>query len=130
MRTPQDLKGTSVLVADSHVDSLELVAFFLERRGARVHAVKSAVSAVRALGAFAPHVLVTEIVFPHTDGFALMTGVRDTLQRRLPAVAVTTLASEADRTRILDHGFQVHIAKPLDLEQLATVIRELRDQPA
>ncbi|MDB4996431.1 MAG: sensor hybrid histidine kinase, partial [Myxococcaceae bacterium] len=93
----------------------------------RVHAVKSAASAVRALGAFAPDIVVTEIVFPQVDGYDLVDGVRTTLQRQVPAVAVTTLASETDRRRILAHGFQAHLAKPLDLERLATVIRELRD---
>jgi CheY-like chemotaxis protein len=127
MPMPQDLKDTSILLADNHLDSLELVAFFLERRGARVHAVKSAASAVRALGAFAPDIVVTEIVFPQVDGYDLVDGVRTTLQRKVPAVAVTTLASEIDRRRILAHGFQAHLAKPLDLEHLATVIRELRD---
>ncbi len=127
MPMPQDLKDTSILLADNHLDSLELVAFFLERRGARVHAVKSADSAVRALGAFAPDVVVTEIVFPQVNGYELLDEVRTTLKRQIPAVAITTLASETDRRRILAHGFQAHLPKPLDLENLATVIRDLRD---
>ena len=127
MPMPQDLKHTSILLADDHSDSLELVAFFLERRGARVHAVKSAASAVRALGAFAPDIVVTEIMFPLVDGYKLVDGVRTKMKRQVPAVAITTLASEIDRQRILAHGFQAHLSKPLDLEELATVLRELRD---
>ena len=43
----------------------------------------------------------------------------------VPAVAVTAFASDADRQRAFDAGFQRHVAKPVDPSELVTVIRGL-----
>jgi two-component system CheB/CheR fusion protein len=51
---------------------------------------------------------------------------------RLPAIAVTGLAREKDIARAIETGFNAHIGKPMAVERLTGIIRDLlpRRQPA
>jgi CheY-like chemotaxis protein len=73
-------------------------------------------------------VLVADIGMPGTDGFELILRVRaltDSRERTIPAAALTAYARSEDRVRTLRAGFQVHLAKPIDPEELVTAIADL-----
>lgn len=96
-------------------------------RGAEVRAVTSAAAALLALNGFEPDVLVSDISMPEKDGYELIRDVR-ALGRNaedLPAVAVTALASPEDRRRALAAGFQVHLPKPVDPQELIILLIQL-----
>jgi CheY-like chemotaxis protein len=65
---------------------------------------------------------------PDMDGYRLLQHIRtlpDQQEKPLPAIAVTAYAREEDRLRALEHGFQEHVAKPIEPETLAMAIAEL-----
>ncbi len=65
---------------------------------------------------------------PGMDGFTLIEQVRaldPDFGGRTPAVAVTALASPQDRLRALQAGYQNHVTKPVEPQELATVIANL-----
>jgi CheY-like chemotaxis protein len=65
------------------------------------------------------------------DGYDLIDTVRMRLKlspERLPAIALSGYASLADRERSLARGFQLHLAKPVDVETLPTTIVSLVKQ--
>jgi CheY-like chemotaxis protein len=65
---------------------------------------------------------------PGTDGFALVRTIRNLPSeriRKLPAIAVTAYANPEDRVRALVAGYQHHVPKPVDANQLAAAIAEL-----
>jgi two-component system, chemotaxis family, CheB/CheR fusion protein len=73
-------------------------------------------------------VMVADLGMPEMDGFALIEQVRaldPNLGGRIPAVAVTAYATMQDRLRALHAGYQNHIAKPVEAEELAAVIASL-----
>jgi CheY-like chemotaxis protein len=71
-------------------------------------------------------VLVSDIGMPEHDGYEFISQVRRLPNgRALPAVALTALARAEDRTRALRAGFQMHLAKPVDADELVTAIRNL-----
>ena len=75
-----------------------------------------------------PNVLVCDIGMPDMDGYRLLQHIRtlpDQQQEPLLAIAVTAYAREEDQLRALEHGFQKHIAKPIEPEILAMTIAEL-----
>jgi CheY-like chemotaxis protein len=47
--------------------------------------------------------------------------------RKIPAVALTALVRSKDRTRFLRAGFQMHVGKPVETNELVAVIRNLAD---
>ncbi len=122
------LAGVHVLVVDDDPGAREVIASILQNFGARVSLAGSGPAALTLLFERKPHVLVADLAMPEMDGYALIEQVRaldPNLGGRVPAVAVTAYASAQDRLRALHAGFQNHIAKPVEPEELAAVITNL-----
>jgi hypothetical protein len=121
------LTGLRVLVVDDQLDARDVVARVLSSCGARTAAAGSVSEALRLLIDFNPHVLVSDICMPGEDGFSLIRRIRALGDdgRRLPAVALTGLGGPEDRHRALTAGFQRCVAKPVEVDELAAVIRQL-----
>jgi len=123
--TPQLLSGLNVLVVDDDSDTLALMATALTRRHANVTAVSSAGEAIQAITRKRPDVLVSDIAMPDEDGYGLIERVRlleNGAVENIPAVAITAYAKEEDRKRALSAGFQIYLAKPVELTELISVV--------
>jgi CheY-like chemotaxis protein len=73
-----------------------------------------------------PDVLVSDIGMPGEDGYSLIRKVRAmTKDRPIPAAALTAYARMEDRTRAMLAGFQSHIAKPIEPDELLIVVATL-----
>ncbi|MBD2021278.1 response regulator [Leptolyngbya sp. FACHB-36] len=123
-----NLQGVRVLVVDDEPDNLELIRFILEDVGAVVTAVSSAQGALRVLPNVKPDVLVSDVGMPEMNGYALMQQVQAVLSEsgeRIPAIALTAYAGEANQQLALAAGFQVHLSKPIEPIELVTTIAQL-----
>jgi CheY-like chemotaxis protein len=123
---PELLSGLNVLLVDDDSDTLTLMATALTRRQANVTAVSSAGEAIQAIRQKRPDVLVSDIAMPDEDGYGLIEKVRslengDT-SSCIPAVAITAYAKDEDRDRALSSGFQIYLAKPVELTELVSVV--------
>ncbi|MBD2185523.1 PAS domain-containing hybrid sensor histidine kinase/response regulator [Aerosakkonema funiforme] len=122
------LSGVRVLVVDDEPDTLEFLKAALSQYGAQVKAVTSVSSALEALAEWNPDVLVSDIGMPHEDGYDLIRKVRALESQTggmLPTVALTAYAMETDRTKVLAAGFDRHLAKPVDADELVGAIVQL-----
>ncbi|MBW4622004.1 MAG: PAS domain S-box protein [Cyanosarcina radialis HA8281-LM2] len=130
-----DLSGIQILVVDDETDSREFVEFVLEQAGAIVTSAASAIEALQAIPASTeansndrsiPDLLVSDIGMPDMDGYMLLQQIR-TLEstRDVPAIALTAYAGEFDRQQALKAGFQMHLAKPVEPEELVKAIDRL-----
>ena len=126
------LEGVWVLVVDDETDARELVATLLHQCGAKVTPVGSAEEAlaVHAAGEDGrrPDVVVSDVSMPEVDGYELMQRVRELAPEhggRIPAVALTAYGRAIDRIRALSAGFQMHMPKPVEPAELATVVASL-----
>jgi signal transduction histidine kinase len=122
------LAGIRVLAVDDDPDSLEVLTSILRLRQAAVFGASSAVEALEVLQRERPDVIVSDIAMPEHDGYWLM----QQLQRitaeggpRVPCIALTAFANEAARQRALAAGFAAHLSKPLDADELVSIIRPL-----
>lgn len=125
------LANLRVLVVDDEPDARELIATVLIGRGAEVVTVESSGEALAALERQGFDVLVSDVGMPQMDGYGLIEKVRQLpAQRggRIPAAALTAYASDEDRRRALSAGYQLHIAKPVEPAELATVVANLAKQ--
>ncbi|HEV7395307.1 MAG TPA: response regulator [Pyrinomonadaceae bacterium] len=112
-------------------DTRELLKTILERCGATVKAVESSNAALAEMAHGIPDVLISDIGMPGENGYDLIKKIRslDPEQGgRVPAVALTAYASAADRRRALLAGFQTHLAKPVEPDELLAVIANLTNQ--
>ena len=118
------LDGLRVLVVDDEVDGRRLVGKALAEVGASVTAAGSVREALAALEIEPPHVLVSDLGMPDEDGFDLIRQVRDAghTAQRLPAVALTAFANKDHADSALLGGFQIHIPKPVDADDLIAIV--------
>ena len=123
---PVRLDDLSILVVDDQRDSRETIAALLEQRGATVLQSDSAESALKALETQRVRVIVADIAMPRIDGHELMRRVRAS-GNGVPAVAVTAFARSDDRHAALQSGFTAYLAKPVDENELARIVRDLSE---
>jgi signal transduction histidine kinase len=127
------LMGVRLLVVDDDPGARELISGMLEGFGAQVSVAESGQAALSLLFAQRPDVLIADLGMPGMDGYALIEQVRaldPDFGGLTPAVAVTAYASPQDRLRALQAGYQNHVAKPVEAEELAIVIASLAGRPA
>ena len=126
-----DLSGLRVLVVDDEPDTLDLLRRVLGDSRAQVAAAPSVEAALATLDGFEPHVLVSDISMPGSDGYELIKAVRTRSgSERLPAAALTAYTRPDDADRAHAAGFQVHLAKPIEPEQLVKVVARLAGRVA
>jgi hypothetical protein len=122
------LDGVRVLLVEDDPDTLDMLKFIFDEIGAEVIAATSVDEALDALERFRPDALVSDIAMPDRDGYDLIREVRSREPERggkIPAVAVTAYARAEDRVRVLAAGFQMHVAKPIDPDELIAVVSSL-----
>ena len=126
-----DLRDVHVLAVDDEQDALSLASEVLQAAGARVTSVSSAHEALAALDAEVPDVIVADLGMPLVDGYQLIDRVRrhrSPRVREVPAAALTAYARTDDRMRALRAGFHIHLAKPIDPDELVTTIAALANR--
>ncbi len=120
-----DLSGIKVLVVDDEPDARELIARVLADCGAEVFSANTANDALLLAEEQRPDVLISDIGMPDVDGFDLLRRVRalgSARGGRIPAIALTAFARSQDRTRALQAGFLVHVAKPVEASELIATV--------
>jgi CheY-like chemotaxis protein len=116
-----------ILIVDDDEATRESVAEMLDQAGAKVRTVPSAAEAMAAVPEFRPEILLCDIGMPHEDGYTLIRRMRalaPDMGGSTPAIALTALAGEEDRRRALGAGFQMHLAKPVDIDRLSAAVVE------
>lgn len=120
------LQNKQILIVDDEPDTRELIAFALQEYGAKIIIAASAKEALTLLQELSLDLLISDIGMPEMDGYSLMRQVRSlNLTKQIPAIALTAYATEADQKQAILSGFQLHIAKPLEIEQLIQAIVSL-----
>ena len=127
------LHGLRIMIVDDVQDARDMIAEMLSLHGAEVVAVESVREALAQIRINAPDALITDISMPDEDGYALIRALRALKPEEggnIPAAALTAHASEAVRSRLLAAGFQMHLAKPIDLMELPSqLIGLIKDTP-
>jgi CheY-like chemotaxis protein len=115
-----------VLVVDDSTETVQLLHMLFTRRGYPVTTAESAAEALRVAARKRPGVVISDISMPEVDGYELLSKLRRLPGlERVPVIALSGYAMDEDRDRALAAGFDVHLAKPVDPEELVRVVRRL-----
>jgi signal transduction histidine kinase/DNA-binding NarL/FixJ family response regulator len=127
-RKRPNLSGARVLVVDDEPEARELISIALRDHGAEVRLAAGAAEAMEILAGWEPDVLVCDIAMPEEDGYSLIRKVRSSARgplTRVPAIAFTAYAREEDRRLAIQAGFQVHLTKPIDTDDLVAAVARI-----
>ena len=123
------LRSMSVLVVDHDDDTRALMTAVLERYGANVRASASAAEALRILKRRDCDVLLCDLQMPGVDGLEFIRDVRNQADDQVASVPAASIAGSArpqDRDEALSAGYQLHLRKPVEPEDLAAAVLTLR----
>jgi CheY-like chemotaxis protein len=108
-----------VLVADDDAWILRMVATVLEKRGYSVETAVDGEDALARATARVPDLLITDVMMPKLDGWALVRQLRSQPElAMLPVIFLTALSSEDDRIRGFRLGADDYVTKPFRFEEL------------
>ena len=127
-RRPLDLGNRHVLIVDDEPDARELLRVMIAAYGARITEAASADEALKIVAADPPDILVADLAMPGHDGYTLMRTIRDLPDGRgmqMRALAVSAYARHEDRVRALKAGFNDHVAKPVQPDNLLGALARL-----
>lgn len=115
----------SVLLADSHEDSLEICGAILRYHGYRTLEARDGAAALDLALTERPDLIVLDPMLPVVDGWSVIRHVREAEMPQTPIVAYTSLAFHADREQGLRMGLAAYLVKPCAPSTLLDVVRSL-----
>ncbi|MDG4667146.1 response regulator [Mycobacterium sp. 236(2023)] len=124
-RMDESLEGNTVLLVDDDVRNVFSLGSALKRYGITVVPARNGQQGLDELAAH-PEVglVLMDIMMPVMDGYEAMRRIRAEPQwRNLPIVALTAKAMKGDRQKCLDAGASDYVTKPVDMDQLTSVLR-------
>lgn len=122
------LKDVKLLLVEDDKDSREMLATAFGFYGMEVTTAASAFEALEAMENFQPQIIVSDVGLPGEDGYSLMRRIRSLPAGRgnsVPAIALTGYVSVQDQAAARDSGYQEHMSKPVDIDELAEIIFKL-----
>ena len=115
-----------ILIADDYDDNRELLRLMLEADGYAIREARDGRECVEAALTAPPDLTLIDLSMPRLDGWGALRELRaDARTRSVPCVAVTAFASEDDRRRALDAGFDAYISKPFRAKDLLELVSRL-----
>jgi CheY-like chemotaxis protein/anti-sigma regulatory factor (Ser/Thr protein kinase) len=132
-KSETELNGVRVLIVDDDADTCEMLTFALNQRGAEAQASATVSDAFTSIAEWHPDVLLTDINMPGEDGYALINKLRASNSENgahIPVIALTAMARQEDSEQALMAGFQLHLSKPVDIQELTEAIANLTKKSA
>jgi CheY-like chemotaxis protein len=119
------LDGVRALMVDDEPESIEMLRLVLHGCGAEVEVATSAKDALKIIESHPPDILISDIKMPEQNGYEFIKAVRVLTadrEKRLPAIAIAAYSRAEDRMQALMAGYQMHLAKPIEPEELILAI--------
>jgi len=121
----EPLRGRKVLVVDDDVRNIFALTTVLESQEMEVTSATNGRQAIGLINSMPDlSVVLMDIMMPEMDGYETMREIRkDPKLRALPIVALTAKAMKGDREKCLEAGASDYIAKPVNTDQLLSLLR-------
>jgi signal transduction histidine kinase/CheY-like chemotaxis protein len=120
---PAPKRSRHVLIVDDHPDVREILRLILEGWGHRVEEAETGERGLEIIQRSHPEVVLIDIGLPDLDGCAVARAVRSSRGgEACTLVAITGYGAAADRRRTREAGFDAHLTKPLDEDELARIL--------
>ncbi|QGW80682.1 PAS domain-containing hybrid sensor histidine kinase/response regulator [Variovorax paradoxus] len=126
---PRPVGEQRVLVVDDNVDAAETMALLLEALGYKSSVAHGGLSAIEAVKAQDPDVVLLDIGLPDLNGHEVAKRLRAEMINPPPLIAITGYGQASDRDTSLEAGFRAHLTKPVDVDKLTALLEQLLESP-
>ncbi|MEK5148376.1 CHASE3 domain-containing protein [Psychrobacillus sp. FSL K6-4615] len=118
-------QNKNILIVDDDYRNIYALKTALEKRGVNILVAKDGIECLDILQDNTEiDIVLMDIMMPNMDGYEAMYRIRNDLQlKELPVIALTAKAMKNDRDKCLEAGASDYISKPLNLDQLFSVLR-------
>jgi len=121
--TPVRTTRRRILVADDNRDSAETLAMLLRVDGHEVMIAHDGSAALAAFGGFAPDIVLLDIGMPGPNGYEVAQKIRQSRSgAEIKLIAITGWGQETDKEKAIAAGFDHHLTKPVDTQQLSELL--------
>ncbi len=111
--------SSSILLIEDNVLNMDYMIFALNALGLSVIPALNGPAGLAIAKTQKPCLILCDIVMAELDGYGVLAALRaDPAVRTIPVVAVTAMAMQGDRDRLLAAGFDGYLAKPVSLDDL------------
>jgi CheY-like chemotaxis protein len=117
--------GRRVLVIDDNTDATDTMVAMLDLLGHKAQGAYSGEEGLDAAEAFQPDLVLLDLNMPGIDGFAVVRRLRARFGDGLVIAALTGYGRHGDRRATLETGFDAHLTKPVGVEQLQAVLKQV-----
>jgi CheY-like chemotaxis protein len=115
-------RGRRILVIEDNRDAREMLSELLRYQGHDVHEAGDGAAGVALATRIEPEVVIVDIGLPVIDGYEVARQIRQRERQPRHLIALTGYGQPEDRRRCVEAGFDAHIVKPIDIEQLLKLI--------
>jgi CheY-like chemotaxis protein len=124
-------EGRTILLAEDNKVNQEFLRSFLTEAGHRLRIAESGREAIEALASERFDLVVMDVQMPELDGLEATRLIRahdgSRYDPSIPIVALTAMAMEGDRERMLEAGMDAYMTKPVDIGEMLEVIEDLME---
>ena len=122
----QEVRNSTVLIADDNEQNVELLEAYLEDLGCRVVAAYDGAETLEKVTAEKPDLLLLDIMMPKVSGFEICRQLKaNPKTAAIPICMVTALTEMADIERAVEAGTDDFLSKPINRLELLTRVRSL-----
>jgi CheY-like chemotaxis protein len=124
---PSAVAGRRVLVADDNKDAADALAMLLELSGHEVRVAHGGRAALSLAQTFRPDVAILDIGMPDLSGYEVAAQIRrEPWGEAIVLIALTGWGRDDDRQRATSAGFDQHMTKPVNPEELEAFLSNYR----
>ncbi|HVL58520.1 MAG TPA: response regulator [Burkholderiaceae bacterium] len=116
-----------ILVVDDNVDSAQSMALLLQLEGHEVECAHDGAQALQRAGQIHPQVVLLDLELPQMNGYEVARALRAADGgERLLLIAISGFGRDRDRAAALDAGFDFHLTKPADPDEVIRLVAQRR----
>ena len=124
---PRLAEGAKIVIVEDNRDSREMLCELMGQAGFHCHAVETGIEALEIIDALRPQIAVLDLGLPGIDGFEVARRIRANPKvSSMWLIALTGYGQAADRRFGQEVGFDEHLVKPVDTDELLRLLEEMR----
>ena len=118
-----------ILIADDDAKHLTLISDVLQAAGYDTLTATNGARAIEMARSDKPDLILMDVQMPVIDGVSAVKALKaDHITRSIPVIAITALAMDGDRTRMLEAGFDGYLGKPISIKEFRSVVASHLDR--